>query len=252
MNTEEQFKKRITELGRMSFARDIVMFSDFLDLNQQNIVRSIPWKQYGIQLSFDGGYEMAERKMAAFIPASLADLYPVIYPFQCLEISPVSAKYAEKLNHRDFMGSILALGVDRSRIGDIIVKDERAYFFCQENLLDFFTEELRMIRHTAVNVQLVDAAFTRVEPEMKEVTGSVASVRLDSIIALAFGTSRSSISSLIPRGNVQVNAKVITSAGYQVNAGDVISVRGFGKCRFAQVLNTTKKGREVVRLYKYV
>lgn len=250
MNTEEQFRKRITELGTMSFMKDMVMFSDFLDLYQQSVVRSISWKNTGVHVEFNGGHEFSERRMAAFIPDTL--YYEWDYPFSCLEIRPLNPKYAEKLNHRDFMGSILSLGVDRSRIGDIIVKNSQAWFFCHDQLIDFFMNELHMIRHTEVSVRISSADPEDVRPDMKEISGSIASLRLDSIIALAFGVSRSSISALIPKGGVQVNARPVTSAAFQISPGDVISVRGCGKCRFEGSLKTTKKGRSIVRLYKYI
>ena len=85
----------------------------------------------------------------------------------------------------------------------------------------------------------------------EEVTGTIASLRLDSIIALAFKTSRSSMISYIESGKVFVNGKLIVSNGYTIKDNDIISVRGKGKFRFGSITNKTKKGRIGVILYRY-
>jgi len=86
----------------------------------------------------------------------------------------------------------------------------------------------------------------------EEIRGTVASVRLDSIIALAFKTSRSSMTPYIEGGKVFVNGKMILSNGYVLKDDDIISVRGKGKFRYGSSVNITKKGRIGVLLYRYL
>lgn len=251
MEKEEQFKKRILELARTAYERGIVTFSEFLDLNEQNIVHSLSLKQTGCSLIWFGGYEMSERQMIAFLPDALS--YEWDFPIRCLYIQPKSLKFSEKLTHRDYLGALLNLGVLRSKIGDIIInQDGSAYVFCHTKIADFFLEEVCRIKHTMVLVEEVEQPKELITHQEEVLSGTVASVRLDSVIALAFQSSRSSMLPFIEGGKVFVNGKLITSNGYTLKEEDIVSVRGKGKFRFGEVLNKTKKGRTVVTIYRYV
>mgnify|MGYP000206721298 CR=1 FL=1 len=120
MEKDEFFLKRIRELANLSWQRDIVTFSDFLNLNEQNIVSSLKHQFPQIVMETSGGYENAERQMVAFHPDALAFTWE--YPIDCLRIEPKALKFSEELSHRDYLGALLNLGVDRSVIGDIIVQ----------------------------------------------------------------------------------------------------------------------------------
>lgn len=239
------------ELCSMAYQRDIVLFSEFLDLYEQNMIHHLDRRILnGVHIEFSGGYGTAERQMAAFVPDALCYVWK--YPFVCLQIRPDAPKFAQTLTHRDFLGAMLHLGIQRSVLGDILVDDSSALVFCHEKMADFLIRELTMIRHTAVSVSYYEGDPAVLSPKTEEITGTVASVRLDSVIALAFHTSRSQVSSLIPEGRVFVNGKLITSNGCHLNSGDLISVRGMGKLRFDSVLSTTKKGRELIRVLRFI
>ncbi len=87
-----------------------------------------------------GGYDQAERQMIAFHPDALAFSWE--YPICCLKIEPKAVKFSEALSHRDYLGTILGLGVERSVIGDILVQEHAAWVFCQEKIADFIEENL--------------------------------------------------------------------------------------------------------------
>ena len=230
MEKDEFFLKRIRELANLSWQRDIVTFSDFLNLNEQNIVSSLKHQFPQIVMETSGGYENAERQMVAFHPDALAFTWE--YPIDCLRIAPKAHKFSEELSHRDYLGALLNLGVDRSVIGDIVVQKKAAWFFCQNKMTEFFLENLCRV--------------------LESVSGTCASVRLDSLISLAFKTSRSSMVSYIEGGQVFDNGKLITSNGYEPKDGDIISVRGKGRFIFDGVSHQTKKGRRSVRIMRYV
>ena len=273
MEKDEFFLKRIRELANLSWQRDIVTFSDFLNLNEQNIVSSLKHQFPQIVMETSGGYENAERQMVAFHPDALAFTWE--YPIDCLRIEPKALKFSEELSHRDYLGALLNLGVDRSVIGDIVVQKKAAWFFCQNKMTEFFLENLCRVRHTNIliskilHVSLIllfllgflvkVSLITKVEdsdefprPVLESVSGTCASVRLDSLISLAFKTSRSSMVSYIEGGQVFVNGKLITSNGYEPKDGDIISVRGKGRFIFDGVSHQTKKGRCSVRIMRYV
>lgn len=247
---EQQLEKHFRDLARTAYQRGIVVFSDFLNLNELNIFQSLRGEFSYLETETFGGYELAERQIAVFRPE--APVFYADYPVKCLKITPLNAKFAEDLNHRDYLGAVLNLGIDRACLGDILVEEDAAYLFCLERMADFIRDNLIRIRHTSVYVEQVEAENFHYEPKYKEVSGTVASVRLDKLLALAFNASRSSLTGLIEGGKVFVNGKLVTSNGYEPKEGDLISVRGMGRFRFRETGGQSKKGREYVILWRYI
>ena len=250
MEKDEFFLKRIRELANLSWQRDIVTFSDFLNLNEQNIVSSLKHQFPQIVMETSGGYENAERQMVAFHPDALAFTWE--YPIDCLKIEPKAIKFSESLTHRDYLGALLNLGIERSVIGDIVVQEKAAWFFCNKKMTDFFITNLCRVRHTNILITIVDKQEELPSPKMETIHGTCASVRLDSLIALAFKASRSSMVSYIEGGQVFVNGKLITSNGYEPREGDIISVRGKGRFIYDGTSNQTRKGRSSIQLSLYI
>ena len=250
MEKDDFFLKRIRELANLSYQRDIVTFSDFLNLNEQNMVSSLKRQFPQIVMEIFGGYENAERQMVAFHPDALAFTWE--YPIDCLKIEPKAIKFSESLTHRDYLGALLNLGIERSVIGDIVVQEKAAWFFCQNKMTDFFLDNLCRVRHTNILITKVDDPDKLPCPKLEALNGTCASVRLDSLISLAFKASRSSMVSYIEGGQVFVNGKLITSNGYEPKEGDIISVRGKGRFIFDGMSHQTKKGRCGVRILRYI
>nr|WP_177298307.1 YlmH/Sll1252 family protein [uncultured Blautia sp.] len=250
MEKDDFFIKRIRELANLSYQRDIVTFSDFLNLNEQNLVKSQAAHLPGVIMESFGGYDQAERQMIAFHPDAL--VFSWEYPVCCLKIQPRAVKFSETLSHRDYLGTILGLGVERSVIGDILVQEHVAWVFCHKKIADFLIENLCRVRHTTVFAALVEDPQELPAPEFELVSGTCSSIRLDALIAVAFQASRSSMVSFIEGGQVFVNGKLITSNGYEPREGDIVSVRGKGRFLFEGTSGKTRKGRISVRLQKYV
>ena len=251
MNKEEvMLQKRLIELSNLSYKRDIVTFSDFLNLNELNILHTTPKDLFPSRYETYGGYEPAERQMVAFLPDAL--YYDYQYPISVLRISPANRKFAEELTHRDFLGGILHLGIERSCLGDLLVEDSVCHVFVTDTMADFICEELTRIRHTVVKTEKIDGESFSFTPRLETVKGTVASVRLDTVLSVAFPLSRSRMTGLVEGGKVFVNGKLITSNGYRLKEGDIISVRGMGKLVYQGVLSETKKGRQYIQVGKYI
>ncbi len=251
MQKEEiMLQKRLTELSRTAYQRGIVTFSDFLNLNELNILHTIPKHELHAAYVTFGGYDYSERQMVAFLPDALC--YNYEYPISILKISPLHKKFSETLSHRDYLGAILNLGIERSKIGDILVEEDCAILFVHHSLEVFFLDELRRIRHTSVMTNIEDAKEFIYRPKTREIKGTVSSLRLDSLLALAFSSSRSKLVAYIEGGKVFVNGKLITSNGYQIKETDIISVRGLGRFRYVETVSETKKGRYFVTLELYI
>lgn len=254
---EQILEKRLLELSRLAYQRNIISYTDFLNLNELHILHSLPKVSlYSGYLTF-GGYEEAERQMAAFLPDALSlrgetDLDSLFGKEICaLCIRPLHEKYAESLTHRDYLGALLNLGIDRSKIGDILTGERETYVFVKPKICDFLKNEMTKVRHTFVRVSDAPLTEFHYEPHFDIIKGTVSSLRLDSLLALAFSASRSSLTGLIEGGKVFVNGKLITSNSYQIRENDIISVRGLGKFRFSESGNLTRKNRLFVEIKKY-
>ncbi|MDY5845119.1 MAG: YlmH/Sll1252 family protein [Bariatricus sp.] len=254
---EVLLRKRFIELSNQAYQRGIVMYTDFLNLNELNILHTTPKDSLAVPFRTFGGYAFAERQMAAFLPDAFY-LYMEeneildSYPMSVIRIEPLNGKFAEDLSHRDYLGALLNLGIDRLKLGDILIEAKQAFLFASENLSDFICSELTRVRHTTVRAVKVAREEFTYEPRYEEIRGTVASVRLDSLLSLAWNTSRSKMTPFVEGARVYVNGKLITSNGYHVREDDIISVRGMGRFQYKGMISETKKGRCLVLVYKYI
>lgn len=255
--TEERIRQRILELAKLADKRQIMTYTDFLNLSERNIFYHTVQKVSGVTWKLFGGYAKAERQLAAFIPDALS-LYgedaaqESEFPIACLKIEPLNSRFAETLSHRDYLGALLNLGIDRSVTGDILTDGTNAYVFCLQKIADFLCSELTRVRHTAVMCRVYEGEIQEIPLRKERIQGTVASVRLDSLLSLAFKESRSSLVRFIEEGKVFVNGKRVTSNGCQVKELDLISARGLGRFQYLGVLSETKKGRFLVAVERYV
>ncbi|MDO4297243.1 MAG: YlmH/Sll1252 family protein [Lachnospiraceae bacterium] len=248
---DEVLKRRIQDLALLADRRGCILYSDFLSLYEQNILFDLLQKFSWIHGETFGGYEGAERRMAAFLPSD-ASMQDAVYPISCIRIVPAQRKFAEQLSHRDILGALMNLGIERSKTGDIAVLEQEAFLFCSSQFASLVCDELNRIRHTTVRCTVCQPEDFTYAPSLERIRGSVASVRLDAVIALAFHASRSSLISLIEGGSVFVNGRLITTNAYSLKSGDLVSVRGHGRFRYCDVSGQSKKGRIWVEIDKYV
>ena len=247
---ESMLQKRLVELSRLAYNRGIVIFSDFLNLNELNILHTTPKDMFLSQYKTYGGYDLSERQMAVFLPDAL--YYDYEYPIQIIEVTPSSKRFAEDLTHRDYLGALMNLGIERSKVGDIIVEDQKGLIFVKEELAEYIADNLTVVRHTNVNTSIGKGVKVDYEPRFEELKGTVSSIRLDSVLALAYPLSRSKITAQIEAGKVFVNGKLITSNGYRLKDNDIISVRKMGRIAYDGILSETKKGRYLISVRKYI
>ena len=244
----EMLKKRFTELADRAKTQWRTVYSDFLNLEQQNILNSI---YYSTDVNLFGGYEGAERKIACFGDDDTEAIKSEL-PISCIEISPVAPKFADKLTHRDFLGALMSLGIKRETLGDIIVYENKGYVFCLDKMSEYIISNVNSIKHTTVKCKEVlsppDECVSL--PDEKSIT--VASSRIDVLIACIYKLSRSAVNPLFVQGKVFVSGRQITNSSYNLNEGDIVSVRGFGRFIFCQISGKTKKDRLKVgvRIFK--
>lgn len=251
MNKDELFfKNRILDLANNAYQRNIYTFSDFLNLNELNIFNMMVNELPPVNYVLTGGNNYAERKLIIFSPIDI--YYHQLPPIDLIKIEPVNIQYSDKLTHRDILGAILNLGINRNKIGDIFIDNNNIYVYCHQDISNYILDNLTKIKHTFVKSTLIDVQNIEIKPNFKNIKGSIGNVRLDSLISTAFNTSRNSIISYIESGKVFVNGKMITSNGYSPKEGDIISVRTKGRFIFNGVLGETKKGRNIISLSLYI
>ena len=233
--------------------RNIPTATCFLSGREQLLARQL-CRQAGLaEPVFFGGTPSAERRVAAYVP----DYYdPEAFLYG--EESPVAALRAtwseyDELSHRDFLGSLMGQGVKREIIGDLLPRAGSCDILVLREMAGYLSDQLSHVGRA--RVETVEIALSEVvvsEQKVKVISDTVASMRLDSIMASGFQQGRSKAAALIHAGNVQVNHAAVTKPDAAVAEGDIISARGLGKLRVAQVKGQTKKGRISVELERYL
>lgn len=250
MTKEETiFARHLIDLSRQADQRGIITYSDFLNLNEQNIFYTCIPELY-TSYEMYGGYDTSERQMIAFLPEAL--MFPPKYPLVCCKIEPLQRKFADAVNHRDVLGSLMSLGIDRNKIGDILIKEQEIYVFCHRNIFDLLKDELTRIRHTSVRIQEAAEGAGEISPNLEHCTCIVSSNRLDSLLAAMCRISRSEAAGLIKQGRVFINGREMSSNSYICKEQEIISVRGIGRFRYIQAYGETRKGRTKVEYSRYV
>lgn len=252
MKTEELFEKRILDLSSQAFNQGRYTFSNFLDLYEQSMLTTLKMKgQFsGISCQTFGGYGDAERIMVRFgSPEELG--YEQEYPMTLLRVSPQHEKFADKLTHRDYLGALMNLGIERNLIGDILVMDQEAYVFIKDTIGPFLMQEWLKVRHTFIRLEEIPLQEFQYEPRFEEIKGFCPSFRADVLVGFFCKTSRKESSDLIKGQKVFINGCLVTSASKTLKEGDILSVRGYGKAVFSEIRGQSKKGRFGISLNKY-
>lgn len=240
-------KKRVSELRKRAEFSYRTEFTDFLTLSEIDTAKTV---LNGANYLFFGGMTDTERQMLCIAHSDI-EITPELFPICGIRISPKNMKFASEFSHRDVLGSVLGLGLERDVIGDIFVKDKEAYLFCAEHIAMFLTEQLTQVRHTNVVCCIAEADTSEFTKEYQVLSKTVSAIRIDAIAAAAFGISRSSAATGISGGKVFINGREITAPATNIKEQDVISFRGLGKARLKEIGNLTKKGRISVTLERY-
>lgn len=251
MEELELKRKRFIELMRKSDSAPYYIFTDFLGLSEQAIFFDVKRDFPRVKYKSFGGVEGSERKVVRFGDEEEVG-YDLPFPIVTLKIEPKSQKFAEKLTHRDFLGSILALGLERTKIGDIVIRDNVGYVFVCDDVAPYITESLTKVRKTDVTTTVADALphgeLYRTERRRLQAVGE----RVDAIIAKLFSISREESLSYFKRGLVFADGRTVTSASYIPGENEIISVRGLGRFIYRGYGSLSKKGKLNIEVDLYV
>ena len=247
---EELLQKRFIELSGKCEMGGYFTFSDFLGLSEQSVFASCKGKLRS-KFSLFGGADGCERVMVRFGDAEELG-YEEPFPIKILKISPKSEKFAEKLTHRDYLGAILNLGIERRELGDIAICDKTAYLFATEKISDYILSSLERIRHTDVVVtdveKMPEIELFRTERIKVQAVGE----RVDAIIAKVFKLSRDDASKLFAKGLVFISGKETQNTSTNLKCGDTVSVRGYGRFIYRGFSGLSKKGKLNIEIDLYI
>lgn len=263
MNKQEMLKGILDQEERLLFAKvlDQVIFSlkryepqftDFMDLAKCGRCMERLKNIADFEVLAFGGTEDTERMLLELAPRDRM-IPKEEFPIIALKITPKSKKFGQTdLSHRDYLGSILGLGIERGKIGDILVSEEGAVCFATEEMAEYIQTNLDKVSKTAVTVTKLDKAqvFAPKRTEFRRVT--VASLRLDAVLGEALRLSRGKAQTLISGEKVNVNWSVVTNTSYILKTGDMVSARGFGRFRVGEVGGKTRKERIGLELEMYI
>lgn len=248
---ERAFVDRAQEWIERSAELHELRRTDFLDPRQQFIISTLCSRNGMVNIRFDGGYEAAERKRALIAP-DYRDLEYEDAELSVLQVTSQAEKFHE-LDHGDFLGALLGLGIKRDRIGDIHLHDSFCHIVVADQMSQFLDISLRQVHrlHVLTDVLPIDK-LQPVQQRLEELSFTVASMRLDGIASDAYRISRSKIVDPIKAGRCRVNWKAVEDPSAQLQAGDVVSIKGLGRFKLLEVDGVTKKGRIRVKIGKYI
>jgi len=239
----QHFQRKLDELGG-----ETTLSTSFLDPRQLELAEAALRQRSDLAYTVYGGHPEAERNALYVYPAQHQPALP--------EITAVTVNWTGddgELSHRDLLGAVMALGLRRDQVGDIIMQPEgRTVVLITGSKADYVCANLVRVGHLAVNCSLTEPEqIPLAKDDGKEIKGTVASMRVDALLSLGFGISRSRIVLLIKGGVVRVNWRPVTSPSLLLKEGDQVSLKGRGRLVISTVEGETRKGRIRVKLKKY-
>lgn len=248
---EQRLQHRFIELAERAYHSRRYTYTNFLNLMELDMLSRMENALRHVPHTLWGGAEDCERKLARFGNDEMCG-YEEESPVACIRIQAVNAKFADALTHRDFLGAIMNLGIERELIGDIRIIETTGYVFCLNRIASFLIEQLTKVRHTTVACEIVQALPETATISTEDVPLQVASERLDAVLAHLYKLSRTDAQELFRGGRIFVNDRMQESCSYPPKAGDIISARGYGRFLYCGVSGRTKKGKLTVCVRRYV
>ena len=245
-------------LDKIEFSkqREKLEYTDFLDMYQVSLVKKFMKKIDFENYILYGGFENSERNVLI--------IYPDKYNLNMIEKNyskiikviriTLNDEEKGKYSHRNYLGGIVKLGMKREKVGDILVSDDGADILVKEETAETLKQELgTLTRFENARIEIVELENVREqEIKLEELSIIVPSLRLDNFVSDLAKTSRSKAAQIIDSERVFINGQNETKASKQIKLGDVITIRGKGRFVVKEFSGTTRSGRTVVKVEKYV
>lgn len=247
MNDDNLILGQAEDKIQQCYNRNMPANTVFLDPHQQSLLRSSFARRYtGCTLLFNGGYEDAERVILLCLPDYVTDDMTMDLIDETLTVIRAvrMSKSGRALSHGDYLGSLTGLGISRAMIGDILVREDGADIIVLSEIADFLLTSYGKAGRVDLSVSRYPVKELIVpQRQLKQVTDTVASLRLDNIVASAFGISRTKAAAAIGQGLVFVNHMEAVKVDMQLEEGDRIVMRHKGRADLLEVGGQSRKGR---------
>ncbi len=240
--------RRIEELQQRCRQRQQITYTDFLDVHTAAQIQQLP-EFHQTNHIFSGGYADADRKILFFLPDWQEK--DTFYPELLLKLLKITPAASQGLTHRDYLGSLLALGVKREKIGDILVLTDCAEVIILPSLLPYLTSNLAHIgRTSAIAAEIPFEELVLPQRHFSTTTRTVARLRCDSVLAAAFSLSRSEAVSAIMKGLVTVNHLSEDKPDRLLPSECMLSIRGKGRVQIKAEADRSRKGRIFIHIIR--
>lgn len=242
MEADELLKKRFRELAQKCWQKNQYTYTGFLSPSELACFYEIERELSYVAGSAWGGSALCERVMVRF--GSEEELgYREEFPIACIRVRPLVEKFSDDLTHRDFLGALMNLGIERSTMGDILIKGNTACLFCVENMADFIMENISKVKHTSVLCERIAEPPDWTQDDGQEVKIQIASGRIDAAVSRVYRLSRSEAITLFGQKKVFLNGRQCENNSQMLKDGDTVSVRGYGKFVYLGAQSESKKGK---------
>lgn len=199
-----------------------------------------------------GGYPDAERSLCIFLPDWLEEAQWLEQADETLGAVEASFPPGATLSHRDILGGLMGLGLTRERLGDILMGEGKAQIIALREVVPILLSQFEQAgRHRLRLREISLSELTPAPASVRRIRDTVATLRLDAVLAAGFSLSRGRAAELIAGGRVSVNHRECTKCDHSVAQGDVLTCRGLGKCVLSAVGGQSRKGRTILELERY-
>ena len=247
---------QILDKVEMVEKKNKIEYTDFLDLAQIELVQKFINKIKLQNYIMYGGFEQAERKMFVIYPDKFNSVVVEKNLSNIIQIIRIDLPddLKGKYTHRDYLGAVIKLGIERKKIGDIIVDQNGADIIADKDVVKFLIDNLGSLTRfskSTISVQNIEG-LRPVEIKKKELEIIVSSMRLDNVISELARCSRNKALDIINTERVFINFECETKKTKQVKTGDMITIRGKGRFFVKEIIGQTRSGRTVIKIEKFV
>lgn len=242
---KKQLDAKISDCLRLCGKYCTPRFTCFFNEEEQAMIGNVA--SYDYNTAYFGGYDGAQRKMFGAFP----EWQDVDYGEYPIKIIKLTKKYPKELNHRDYLGTIMSLGIERSKIGDILVDESGAVVFVCDNMADVVLGIEKIADCGVKTAEVKPEDIIVPEQEYDDMFVIAPSLRLDAIVAGVAKVSRNRALLLIKGGKVSLNHKMTEDASKAISVGDVLSLRGYGRYLLFSQDGRTGSGRLHVHIKKF-
>lgn len=255
-NKEEKIiLAKLNDKIRLCKTKNKLVNTEFLNMYQENIIRKELERIKAKNYILTGGYSEAESKILIMYPEKITEEIAKENITNIIKVIKIQLPNEQKgkYQHRDYLGTIMQFGLERERIGDIIVYEDEAYVIVLSENAQYIKDSLQTTKKFKKSkIEIIDIVEMKVKkPEFEEIKISVNSQRLDNFISEICKISRSETTRLIASELVSINCKIETKQTKTVEIGDILIIRGKGKFIVSDFLDINRKGKQVVIVKKY-